>query len=371
VRRQLPREIDQGCRTTGYETRVRELCEEVLDTVCTPTKEVEYRKEIQERCDTRLQQRCNNTIKERPREVCKEITRTQCYHDIKLVPEVGYDHECQNIVQHICEERYHVPVPIPRPVPVTPAPIFTPSPTRAPRSYISPRPSLPPNKVKFPSTVVPRPAPSHKPSQRPRLRFRRDSQFGLRNAVKSGGRRPLVAHQELPSPPGCRSIVTQKCEKVPVKINRKLPDETCEEVPDIVCHLELESYEEPVCQNVAIEECEDVYKEIPFLVDDEKCEDIPRLECQEIEEEVPIQVCTSIDVNREAIIKNRGRTFTTQTKKPGAVVVGRLPPGEEEEEEERRGRVIQDTENTEDNGRPSSRKRKFVKLLRYLLEQVK
>ena len=51
------------------------------------------------------------------------------------------------------------------------------------------------------------------------------------------------------------------------------------------------------------------------------------------------------------------------------MVVGRLPPGEEEEEEEeRRGRVIQDTE---DNGRPSSRKRKFVKLLRYLLEQVK
>ena len=35
MRRQLPREIDQGCRTTGYETRVRELCEEVLDTVCT------------------------------------------------------------------------------------------------------------------------------------------------------------------------------------------------------------------------------------------------------------------------------------------------------------------------------------------------
>ena len=91
-----------------------------------------------------------------------------------------------------------------------------------------------------------------------------------------------MAHQELPAPPGCRSIVTQKCEKVPVKINRKLPDETCEEVPDIVCHLELESYEEPVCQNVAIEECEDVYKEIPFLVDDEKCEDIPRLECQEV-----------------------------------------------------------------------------------------
>ena len=106
--------------------------------------------------------------------------------------------------------------------------------------------------------------------------------LGLKNVVNSGGRRPLVAHQELPSPPGCRSIVTQKCEKVPVKINRKLPKERCEEVPDIACHLELESYEEPVCQNVPIEECEDVYKEVPFLVDDEECEDIPRLECQEV-----------------------------------------------------------------------------------------
>ena len=34
VVRQIPREINQGCRTTGYETRVRELCEEVLDNVC-------------------------------------------------------------------------------------------------------------------------------------------------------------------------------------------------------------------------------------------------------------------------------------------------------------------------------------------------
>ena len=53
-------------------------------------------------------------------------------------------------------------------------------------------------------------------------------------------------------------------------------------MPDIVCHLELEEYEEPVCQNIAIEECQDIYMEVPFLVDDEECEDIPRLECQEV-----------------------------------------------------------------------------------------
>ena len=35
VRRQVPTEIKQGCTTTGYEKRVRELCEEVLETKCT------------------------------------------------------------------------------------------------------------------------------------------------------------------------------------------------------------------------------------------------------------------------------------------------------------------------------------------------
>ena len=77
-------------------------------------------------------------------------------------------------------------------------------------------------------------------------------------------------------------MVTQSCRKIPVQIQRKLPDERCEEIPDIVCHLELESYEEPVCEMVPVEECEDVYKEIPFLVDDEECEDIPRLQCTEV-----------------------------------------------------------------------------------------
>ena len=83
VRRQIPRDIKQGCTTTGYETRLRELCEEILETKCKAIKNVEYRKEIQVRCDTRLQQKCNTTIRERPREVCKEISRIQCYHDIK------------------------------------------------------------------------------------------------------------------------------------------------------------------------------------------------------------------------------------------------------------------------------------------------
>ena len=61
------------------------------------------------------------------------------------------------------------------------------------------------------------------------------------------------------------------------------------------------------------------------------------------------------------------RTFTTQTKKPGAEVVGRLPPPEEEEEEDRAGRDLQG----EDREKLSlSRRKTFVKLLRILLDKV-
>ena len=60
------------------------------------------------------------------------------------------------------------------------------------------------------------------------------------------------------------------------------------------------------------------------------------------------------------------RTFTTQTKKPGAEVVGRLPPPEEEEED-RAGRDLQG----EDREKLSlSRRKTFVKLLRILLDKV-
>jgi len=34
IRRQIPKDIKQGCETTGYEKRVREVCEEVLEKVC-------------------------------------------------------------------------------------------------------------------------------------------------------------------------------------------------------------------------------------------------------------------------------------------------------------------------------------------------
>merc|ERR1712083_287039 len=270
--------IKQGCQTTGYETRQREVCEEVTEKVCTPTTGVKYRKEIYTRCDTRIRQDCNTTIREVPNEVCKERNTTQCFQDFKIVEDTRFTSECENIVQHVCEEHYHVPVS--KPI-VFPVPIFH---LRRKRNALE-------NNVE---------------SRSKRQVPVRDAELLLRQ-LKSALKvppPPLITHKELPAPPGCRSVVTQKCHKVPEKFNRRIPEEICREVPGVECHLELEEVEEPKCYNVPVEECDDILKEIPYLVEEEECEDVEKLECTVIEEQVPIQVCTSIDINREVLITN-------------------------------------------------------------------
>ena len=186
--------------------------------------------------------------------------------------ETSYDQECENIVQHVCEEHYKVPVPVPVPIP-------TPHPHTFPISQVPAKIQEHPDVIRS-LPRVPRQKRMRK-KRFPQVIDHRKLVFQLKNALKAP-HPPIVHHKELPAPPGCRSLVTQKCHKIPVKINRRIPKESCMLVPDIVCHLELESYEEPVCENVPVEECEDVYKEIPFLVDDEQCEDVPKLECTEV-----------------------------------------------------------------------------------------
>ncbi|XP_023333764.1 uncharacterized protein LOC111705442 [Eurytemora carolleeae] len=125
---------------------------------------------------------------------------------------------------------------------------------------------------------------------------------------------PHSIHQaELPAPPGCRSVITQHCVKVPEKITLKVPEETCKE---------------PLCDTVPIEECMDFLKEIPFLVAEEECKDVVRLECAEVEESVPIQVCTSIDINRDVIISSYGETYSVNGNRPlksTSEVVAKIP----------------------------------------------
>ena len=121
----------------------------------------------------------------------------------RIVTETTFTSECENIVQHICEEHYHVPVPVPTHV------------------------HQPPPHVPF--------GPAPNPNGRRRRRRRRKKRSG--SSVEQNRRKrasslekqelilglkqalgvpppPTVFHQELPAPPGCRSLVTQKCHKV-------------------------------------------------------------------------------------------------------------------------------------------------------------
>ena len=132
---------------------------------------------------------------------------------------------------------------------------------------------------------------------------------------------------------------------MPIKVPRKVPREECKKVPSVECYFVLEPQEKTECDEEPVEECIDILLEIPFLVEDEECENVPRLECAEVTEEVPIQICTNIDINRDVIIETYGETYSVDGDTPigsFAQVVPGLPkpPDEEDEEEERRGRSL-------------------------------
>merc|ERR1711974_184363 len=94
--------------------------------------------------------------------------------------------------------------------------------------------------------------------------------------------------EELPAPPGCRSIATKTCHKVPHIVANKVPYETCEFVPSVKCHLVLKKVAELECVPVVEEECNDFAKEVPYLVGEEECEEVVYDDCFEIEEQVPV-----------------------------------------------------------------------------------
>jgi len=315
VRRQVIEEsIEEGCQTTGYETRFRELCEEEFEEICKTVTDVEYKKEIITRCDTRLEQRCNSTTRAVPKEVCVQRNRTECFPDYRIVTETTFTSECENIVQHICEEHYHVPVPVPTHVHHPPPPHVPFGP--------APNPNGRRGRRKRSSSFV-----EQNRKKRASSLDRRELILGLKQALGVPPP-PTVFHQELPAPPGCRSLVTQKCHKVPVEIVKKVPADQCEEVPGVNCFFELVDVEQPVCHEVPVEECVDELQETPFLVDTEKCEDVPKLVCTEIEEQVPIQVCKTIDKQRTPIVIGKGSTRKVNSIRGiglRAKVVGRLP----------------------------------------------
>ena len=62
------------------------------------------------------------------------------------------------------------------------------------------------------------------------------------------------------------------------------------------------------------QDCQDVVKEVPYLAPEERCEkvglawfsqsqtlvlQVPHENCEEVEERVPVEVCTSVDLTRQ------------------------------------------------------------------------
>jgi len=349
-------EIEEGCTTTGYEKQYRELCEEEFENVCKNVTGVEYKKEIVTRCDTRLEQQCNTTVRAVPREVCVERNRTECFPDIHIVPETTFTSECENIVQHVCEEHYNVPVPVQVPVPVA-APIPVPKPTQ----------------VHVPMGPDPDPQAGLGYKVKRQTPAADNVLFQLKQALRVAPP-PEIFQEEIPAPPGCRSLVTQKCRKVPIPRVKKVPDEKCEEVPGVKCYLELVDVHEPVCKLVPMEECVDELLETPFLTVEEECEDVAKLVCTEIEEQVPIQVCKTIDVLRTPIITGKGRVREVSDIKGIGVrakVVGRLPNiTDVGGDRGRRGRLLRDqplTRLTKGGRSSKSREERMRSIIKKLL----
>ena len=94
---------------------------------------------------------------------------------------------------------------------------------------------------------------------------------------------PVVTTFELPPHhPGCRSIATKTCEKIPRIIAKKVPHEICKRVPDIECFNVIKEVPELECVPEPYEECSDVAKNIPYLEPAEECEEIFYDDCIEV-----------------------------------------------------------------------------------------
>ena len=65
------------CETTGFETTIREECEEVSNIECKKVNVTMVRNEIGNRCKTMFDQKCNVTYKDVPTSKCSPYQRTR------------------------------------------------------------------------------------------------------------------------------------------------------------------------------------------------------------------------------------------------------------------------------------------------------
>merc|ERR1712018_1004052 len=120
--------------------RVREECEEVSETQCTPITLTKYRTEIVNKCVTKIDDKsCKVTFSDIPRQECVPKKTKRCTIEYDIVPETLYKEECHVSVQHVCEEFVPVPVPVHVGYPVQEGPVVGPTPTPQPLFTVTPR----------------------------------------------------------------------------------------------------------------------------------------------------------------------------------------------------------------------------------------
>ena len=49
-----PKQIQEGCETTGYETTIREECTKIVEAVCENVTVTKFRPKIERKCKTRV-----------------------------------------------------------------------------------------------------------------------------------------------------------------------------------------------------------------------------------------------------------------------------------------------------------------------------
>ena len=63
---------------------------------------------------------------------------------------------------------------------------------------------------------------------------------------------------------------------------KKVPFETCKDVPDVECVTVLKNVPEVNCTPEPYEECNDLARDIPYLEPAEECEEIAYDDCVEV-----------------------------------------------------------------------------------------
>ena len=289
----------EECETAGFERRQREECQEVPQLECNPVNVTKYRTEIVNKCKSIVDRECHVVDEQVPKEECVPSQKKVCHIAIRIEDEEVYDEVCNTIVKNICADPYHSPdkvsYPNPPPYPTSPPPPppyppHTPHPHPPPPPVqlhdpykLTPTPAVPQSRHPRPYHFTPSPYPSPSPSyQTPHLPNPYLSALGRRRR-----------HVPSPTPPGCHSVVSQDCHKVPkivknqvanpflssLYISVKVPYEKCDLVPDLDCQFVLKAIPVEECKPTVKQDCRDKAIEKPYLEEEEECFEVVYDEC--------------------------------------------------------------------------------------------